>query len=40
VRQAADYETDQVDEATARKIVDEMQTFLAAVEPFLEKVKR
>ena len=39
-RQAADYETDQVDEATARKAVGEMQAFLAAVEPILTRVKR
>lgn len=39
-RQAADYEKDRVDEPTARAIVGEMRAFLAAVEPFLEKVKR
>jgi uncharacterized protein (UPF0332 family) len=39
-RQAADYETGQVDEPTARKTIGEMQTFLAAVEPLLNKVKR
>jgi uncharacterized protein (UPF0332 family) len=40
VRQAADYETGQVDEPTVRKAIGEMQTFLAAVEPLLHKVKR
>jgi uncharacterized protein (UPF0332 family) len=39
VRQAADYEADRVDEATARNSVGEMQSFLAAIEPFLKKVK-
>jgi uncharacterized protein (UPF0332 family) len=38
-RQAADYETGQVDEPTARNAVGEMQSFLTAVEPLLKKVK-
>ena len=38
-RQAADYEMGRVDEPTARNTVGEMQSFLAAVEPFLKKVK-
>ena len=38
-RQAADYETGQVDEAIARNAVGEMQSFLAAIEPILKKVK-
>ena len=38
-RQAADYEMGRVDEPTARNAVGEMQSFLAAVEPFLKKVK-
>jgi uncharacterized protein (UPF0332 family) len=39
VRQAADYEKDRVDEPSAREVVSEMQTFLAAIEPILKKVK-
>ena len=39
-RQAADYEKDRVEESIARETVREMQTFLAAVEQVLEKVKR
>ena len=39
-RQAADYEEGQVDEPTARRMIDEMQRFLAAAEPFLQRVKR
>jgi uncharacterized protein (UPF0332 family) len=38
-RQAADYAPGQVDEPTARTTVGEMQSFLAAVEPLLKKVK-
>jgi uncharacterized protein (UPF0332 family) len=38
-RQAADYETGQVNEATARTTVGEMESFLAAIEPILEKMK-
>jgi uncharacterized protein (UPF0332 family) len=38
-RQAADYEAGQVDEAIARAVVGEMGMFLAAIEPFLKKVK-
>jgi uncharacterized protein (UPF0332 family) len=39
-RLAADYETEQVDEAAARVIVDEMDRFVAAVEQFLERAKQ
>ena len=39
VRQAADYDAGQVDAPTARRTIDEMQTFLAAVEPVLKRVK-
>jgi uncharacterized protein (UPF0332 family) len=39
-RQAADYKTGQVDEPTARNAVGEMDRFLSAVEPILQKSKR
>lgn len=39
-RQAADYEGGRVDEAVARKMIGDMQRFLAAVEPFLQELKR
>ena len=39
-RHAADYREAQVDEATARELVGDMERFLAAVEPFLGRVKR
>lgn len=39
-RQAADYETGQVDVNSAHAVIGEMDTFFAAAEPFLEGLKK
>ena len=39
-RQRADYEEGRVDETVARAVVGDMDRFLAAVEPLLQKVKQ